>query len=312
MEDSNLELFYDVLDESINFLYEKTHLKYMELLLMSANNILAAEVIKELDDIEDTKKLTKIYERLTDVDFSVEDIRKALQAIILKGFKESRIPNGQTTPDTIGMFMAYLISRFDDSKGQLKILDPLIGTGNLTFSIANHLENEVLLYGIDNDELMINLSKISSELLQQPLELFFQDTLGLNLKDMDYVVFDCPHCEEVLGKYFPYQLIQTHVNSLKDNGYMIGVIPNDFFDYDKSQEFKKSILDILSILAIIELPGSMFVGQSKSILVMKRAIFDRKKCLMVKLPSFSEPKELNKSLVQIEEWFENNIKKEKE
>ena len=41
------------------------------------------------------------------VDFSVEDVRKAMQSIILRGFKEMKIPNGATTPDTIGIFITY-------------------------------------------------------------------------------------------------------------------------------------------------------------------------------------------------------------
>ena len=108
----NLELFYDCVDESNNFLYEVFRKPYFELIEMTVKNILAGDVVTELDDPADYKKLKKIYSKIKNVDFSVEDVRKAMQSIILRGFKEMRIPNGNTTPDTIGIFMAYLITRY--------------------------------------------------------------------------------------------------------------------------------------------------------------------------------------------------------
>ena len=98
---NNLELFYDVVDESNNLLYEILHLPYFELIELTAKNILAGEVLNDFDNHEDTKRLEAIYDKLSGVDFSVEDVRKAMQSIILRGFKEMRIPNGNTTPDTL-------------------------------------------------------------------------------------------------------------------------------------------------------------------------------------------------------------------
>ncbi len=54
----------------------------------------------------------------------MEDVRKAIQAIVLRGFKDMKIPNGNTTPDTLGIFMAYLITKICSYKN-LSILDPL-------------------------------------------------------------------------------------------------------------------------------------------------------------------------------------------
>ena len=82
----NLELFFDCLDESNNLLYEIFHKPYFELLEMTVKNILASEVLSDVDD-ENIEKLKKIYDRLENIDFSVEDVRKAMQAIILRGFK---------------------------------------------------------------------------------------------------------------------------------------------------------------------------------------------------------------------------------
>ena len=124
---NHLELFYDCVDESNNVLYEAFHKDYFELIEMTVKNILAGEILTDTDE-ETTLKLQTIYDRLADIDFQVEEVRKAMQAIILKGLKEMRLQNGATTPDTLGIFTAYLITKLSD-RSDLKILDPLCGTG---------------------------------------------------------------------------------------------------------------------------------------------------------------------------------------
>ena len=301
---SNLELFYDVLDESNNLLYEATKSNYFELIEMTADNILEGKVLSDVDESY-VKKLKKIYKKLDNVDFSVEDIRKALQSIILRGFKEMRIPNGNTTPDTLGIFMSYLITKLTDKK-EINVFDPMCGVGNLLFTISNYLDKKTSLYACDIDPWMTKLTKISADLMDTNVEIFMQDMMSLNLSNIDIVVSDIPTCLYENDKFFPYEAMLHMVDSLNDNGSMICIIQNDFFDYDKDQKFKKALLDKISIVGICELPDDMFkVGKPKSILVLqKKEIKDQ--CFMVKLPSFSNVTEFNDSLKLIESWFLKN------
>lgn len=301
---NNLELFYDVMDESNNLLYEATKNSYFELIEMTATNILEGEVVSDVSD-EYIKKLKKIYKKLENVDFSVEDIRKALQSIILRGFKEMRIPNGNTTPDTLGIFISYLITKLTDKK-EINLCDPMCGVGNLLFTISNYLDKKCNLYACDIDSWMAKLTKISADLMDNPVEIFLQDVMTLNLNNMDIIALDMPTCLYEDDKFFPYDVMLHTVDYLNDNGAMICIIQNDFFDYDKNQEFKKALLDKISIVGICELPDDMFKqGKPKSILVLqKKEIKD--KCFMVKLPSFSDVVEFNDSLKSIEAWFLKN------
>jgi site-specific DNA-methyltransferase (adenine-specific) len=307
---NNLELFYDCVDESNNFLYEVFRKPYFELIEMTVKNILAGEVLTEFEDPNDLKKLKKIYAKIKNVDFTVEDVRKAMQSIILRGFKEMRIPNGNTTPDTIGIFMAYLITKMCPNK-EISIVDPLCGTGNLLFTIANYLDKETKLYACDNDLWMTKLTSLTSDLLGLNTEVFLQDSLELNLSGIDSLVFDMPHEELKDNKYFPYEAILHYKNMLKDDGCMIGMVENDFFNYDKNQEFKKKLLEDMSIIGLTELPDEMFKAvKPKIILVLqKRKLSENTKCFMVKLPSFTNVNSFNEALLDIEAWFEKNNKK---
>lgn len=302
----NLELFYDCLDESNNFLYEVFHKPYFELIEMTVKNILAGEVLTEFEDEEKAEELKKIYDKIQDIDFSVEDVRKAMQSIILRGLKEMKIPNGNTTPDTLGILAAYLITKIHKDK-KINIYDPLCGTGNLLFTVNNYLDKDCKLFACDDDLWMTKLTALTADLLSVDAEVFYQDTRSLALTGMDAIVFDMPHQEFVDGNYFPYDAILHFSNELKEDGCMIGIVENDFFDYDANQEFKKELFKSMSILGLIELPDSMFnVGKPKLILVLQKKLLKDAKCFMVKLPNFNDVKDFNEALIDIEAWFKKN------
>lgn len=310
-ETSNMELVFDVISDSIEVLFDHVKGDYFTLYSLTVKNMLAGEVLQ--DDLEEDahKKLEEIYSRLSDKDISTEDIRKAIQSLMLRGLQETKNNNGEMTPDTIGLLFAYFISKFDPKERNVKILDPLAGFGNLLFTIENHLTLNTELYAIEHNQALVNLMKLNADLMSTNVNIYFSDTMNSNINDMDYVVMDFDYYDITEAGYFPYNVILHHMSSLKDGGVMICCIPDDFFNYDSDSNFKKALLEMGSIIGLIDLPDEMFKQNKKSILVIKKEKFDNKKMLMVKLPSFDDPKEFNNTLVRIEMWFEENINNKK-
>ncbi len=305
-EENNMELFYDVLDESIIILHEIFHKPYFELLEMSVNNILEGDILQNIDKKEDYNRLKDVYLKLQDKDFSVEDVRKAFQSITLRALKEMRIPNGLTTPDTIGIFFSYLVSKIV-TKEKINLLDPLVGTGNLLITLANYLDKELTIYAVDNDEWMCKITKMLADLTSNLVDIHLEDSLKSNLSNMDIITFDMPHKEFKDNYYFPYDAILKYKNMLNDEGIILGLVENDFFDYDKDKAFKKKLLNDMSILGILELPDDMFKAtKPKIIIFLYKKKIDNLKCFMVKLPSFKDVKVFNDALLDIEAWFEKN------
>ena len=302
MEYTNMELFYDVMEESISTLYELNKRSYFDLFFESVKNILESDLTTHYDEEADAK-LLRIYSRLSDKDFTPEDIRKALQSIIIRGLNEEHEVQ-DVTPDTIGFLMAYLISRLHQGR-EVSILDPLAGTGNMLLSIESHLNMNVSLFAIENSKLKINILKSMADLCQTIVEIYFQDTLNIKMKDMDFVVFDIP-TSYTLDPYFPYYLVLHHLESLKDDGYMIGLLPNDFFEHDNDMMFKEGLSKIGRVYGIIELPDSFFKSSPKSIIIFKKNTLKDKNCLMVKLPTFDDEGAFDNVLQQIEDWFLKN------
>lgn len=312
-ETSNFELFYDVLDESINKLYEIKHDRFFKLLVDTGKNIIANDVLQKEATIEQREELLKIYERLSDVPFNVEEIRRAFQMMVLRALKEENLKNGDITPDTIGFFVGYLINKLMPNAKKLNILDPVVGSGNFLYSVANHLDCDLHLFGIDNIKEILDIASIQGDLLNYDVEMFCQDTLDHPFSGMDIVVADLPDYKvpELEDKYFPYLCVLEHMASLKDNGYFISIVPNDFFEHDDDNFFKANIKKYGSVLGVLELPKNMFKSNPKSIIIFSRVALESKKCLLVELPSFTDVGALNKSLLQIEHWFEINKKEVK-
>ena len=305
--ESSMELVFDVISESIEFLFERIKGDFFTLYGLTVKNILANKVLQEEFSEEDKNELTKIYEKLDGKDISTEDIRKAVQSLMLRGLQETKLNNGGITPDTIGMLFAYFISKFEPVSRKIKLLDPLAGFGNLLFTLENHLSLDMELFAIEHNQALVNTMKLNADLMDVNLNIYFQDTLNANISDMDYIVTDFDYYDPIESGYFPYNVILHHMASLKDNGYMLCCIPDDFFNFDKDSTFKQTLMQMGSIVGLVELPDEFFKQQKKSILIIKKGQFDNKKCLMVKLPSFEDPKEFNNVLVQIEMWFDENI-----
>ena len=310
-ETPNLELFYDVLDESISKLYEIKKQTFFKLLIETGRNIVNQDVLNKEATPEQKNELMEIYHRLDDVDFNVEEIRKGFQLMVLRAYNEANLKPGDITPDTLGIFISYLINKLKGKVDKLKILDPVVGSGNLLYSVANHLDCNLHLFGIENVRDLCDIASIQGDLLNYEIEIFCQDTLNNPFSDIDIVVADIPGYDvKAFEKdfYFPYLCVLQHMASLKEDGYFIGILPNDFFEHDEDGFFKQNIVNYGSVLGVLELPINMFKANPKSIVIFTRQPLESKKCLLVDLPSFSDPASLNKALIQIEDWFLLNKK----
>jgi len=308
-KDENFELFYDVLDKTILILYEIRHDNFFDLLINTGKNILACDVLDHDADNKLKARLMRWYKKLEGVDFISEEIRKAFNMMVLRGFKEQNMKLGDVTPDTIGIFVAYLISKLKPNSKKLKILDPVVGAGNFLYTVSNHLDKELNLYGIDNIREVLELATIQGDLLNYPIEMYNQDTLTHPFTNMDIVIADLPdyYSEAYDNRYFPYLCILEHLNSLNADGYMITIVPNDFFSKDTDNFFKDNLKDTGSVIAVLELPSDMFVANPKSIVMFSKTKLESKKCLVTKLPSFKNIADVSNTLTDIELWFENSL-----
>lgn len=291
VDEKKIEEIFDIFQECAVFLYDNLKMNYYDSIKLTANSIL------DKDSIDIDKELILKFKRRINKfkdDYNVEELRKGLTYVFLNCFREMNWVNN-ITPDSIVYFINYLVDKFYPKK-KISILDPSIGCGNLLYGVSNN-RNVSALYGIDNDDRMIELAKIMGDFIE-PIRLFYQDTLTVDLENIDLIVSDLDFNMNT------YDFIIHHLDTLKKDGYMILIMNNDFFTNIDIE--KKKIIDSKgSMVGIIELPDSFFKNDKKSIVILRRNTNKVKNFLVAKMPEISDSGAMKEFLNKIEYWFIN-------
>lgn len=258
--------------------------------------------------------------------YSKEEIRKAFQLVILKGMKENTQPNHQMTPDSIGILFGYLVQKFYTSE-ELRLLDLAVGTGNLLTTAMNHqVGKNIAAYGVDIDDLLLQLALVNANLQEQPIEFFNQDSLEhLFIDPVDVVVSDLPvgyypndiRANEFKVKaedghtYAHHLFIEQSINYVKPGGYAFFVIPNNLFESEQAAKLHDYIKEEVHIQAIMQLPETLFKNKqsAKSILILQKKgnnIVAPKQVLLAKVPSFSNMRAMEQVLSELDTWIQAN------
>ena len=301
----NIEKFYDYFDSIANLLFKNYKLSYLEG-MNEAFNFLLDDQFEGEYSLEDTALIKEYKRDIVDVAFEHEEVRKSVQLGLLKGYKHEYSSNALITPDTIGLFIGYLVEKLYSDISLESIMDPLIGSGNLVFTILNHLEKKVKIFGIDDDILKCKISRNVADLMEYNSEMFFQDTLTYYDQGFDLLVTDLPVSEDNKD-YLPYKVINHHLDSLNKGKYFFAIIENDFFEKEDSKIFKSEIDKKAYIFGLIKLSETLFKNNPKSILILRKFGDNTEKpkeFLMVDLPSFNDLDNLNNTISQIDLWFE--------
>jgi site-specific DNA-methyltransferase (adenine-specific) len=324
---SKIENLFAVINETADLIAKECQLTYIEAVAETGENIFHGSILQEdLSEITE-KSLKRKYESINIDSFDKEELRKAYQLSILKGLKEGAHPNHQMTPDTIGLFLGYLVSKFVGNQKDISVLDPAVGTGNLLTTILNYLTIErVDSYGIDVDDLLIKLAFINANLQEHPVQFFNQDSLEHLLIDpVDIVVCDLPigyYPNEIEASkyelkadeghsYSHHLFIEQSMKHTKENGYLFFIVPNSLFDTKEAPKLNRYLKEVAIIQGFIKLPLSLFKDEKhgKSILILQKKGENSilpKQAMLAELPKFSNKEAMNSIMKQIDQWFRDN------
>jgi len=298
-----VEKLFDVLDQSASLYYELLKVPYLDGLVKTCENILANSVETELDELN--IKLTELIKNLEGIDFDKEEIRKAFQYSCLRGLKHQGISNQMITPESIGIFFSYLVNKLYEVNS-LSILDPLVGSGNLLAGLANNLDQDTVIFGIDNNYDYYKLSQALMGMLNYQENIFYQDILSFENIEVDLIATDFSG----IGQNEIFDIIK-HLNGLlKDNCFMISIIDNSFFDNELIKEFIYEVKDKWHFFGMIVLPESLFKVSRKSIFILQKIGDDfvkPDKFLVADLPDFNDEEKMITVINQLNDWF-NKIK----
>ncbi|WP_026693654.1 class I SAM-dependent methyltransferase [Peribacillus kribbensis] len=330
MNITKVETLFKLFNETAVILQEELPCSYLEALAETGENVFHGDILQdELSELT-KKRLMKHYNSISLQGYSKEDIRNGYQLAILKGMQENVQPNHQMTPDAVGMFVSYIMDKFLEAKQEYTLLDPVVGTGNLLFTIMNNQPGKnIASFGVDIDDLLIKLAYIGANLQEQAVQLYNQDALEPLLIDpVDAVICDLPvgyYPDDVRASeyelkadeghsYAHHLLIEKSMNHVKSGGYLFLIIPNSLFETKEAPKLNQFIKEQSYIQGLIQLPVSMFKTKAaaKSIFILQKkgdAIVPPKNALLVDLPNFSNVEGMQAIMKKISGWFEEERKK---
>lgn len=313
MNFEKIDLYYDLLDRAAMIIYEDLHLDYFESFLRVSKDINDRFDDTSLSE-EAIKKLEEIYEVLTLETFFNEEIRLALELLVIKAFKHINFPLDLMTPDSINYLLAMIIKTKYPNQ-TIAILDTCLGTANTLNAISNNLNHESFLAGIEKNETLVKLAIANSNLQRNEVIIYYQDALAkvpfrgeVVVGDLDSYDYNLEVNLELYQKgirYFPYLVIEARLENIIDDGYFIYVIDNDFFSKQGNEYFRSFLVNKATLVGLIVLPDSIVkkghVG--KSILIGKKAVLGNYNMIVLRLDSFSK-ENTEKLFVEIKDMME--------
>lgn len=323
--EQQIEQLFNWLDETTKIIEQHEDAPYIEALLASSQILFERELPDNLEP-NYKEKLSRQIEKINYNDFELEVRRKAMQLAILKGMKGATQQHHYITPDSVGIFIGYLVSKFLEGKKYFTLFDPACGTGNLLFAVMNQQkEVEIEAFGSEVDPTLIRLAFNNSNLQEKEVELFHQDSLKpILLSPVDVVVSDLPvgyYPDDATASgyelkadeghsYAHYLFIEQSIKYTKEGGYIFLLVPSFMFASEEQEQLQSFLQKHTYITGLLELPKSMFKDESftKSIFVLQKKGNGAKKpnkVLLAELPSFKDVQAMDRMLVQINNWFKN-------
>ncbi len=292
---------FEQFDKYINILKDDLRVTYLHALYLLSRDILEGYVNEDVS-MDVSYELEKILTDIQELDFKKEEMRKALVALTLNGYKKDNIRNSEITPDTIGLLVGYIANHLFRGKSSLSIIDPLVGTASLLTSVCNTLNKDFDIVGIDSNLDNIQLARVYADLQDYSVDFLLEDAIESGITGFDLVIGDIP-LYIYNDEYFPHVIVNKIFEMMNDDGYALMVIPNDFFEVEGI--LKAEIQEKATMLGLIKLPDDMFVDVKlgKSILLMKKKDELNKEFLLVDLPSLKDTEGFRNSIKKIDNWF---------
>ena len=321
MNHETIETLYDIVDEMAMLLVEHGNLRYLDALCAASQNIMAADVLQEVDT-EVEIQLFGLGKQLNEMEFEVEEVRKALQLALLKGLKADHVSSSSMTPDGVALLMAHVVSKLVPSMSDTSLADFVSGTGNLLTAVLNTFENPpASIYGADDDRAMLELSKMMADMQEYDIQFYHQSSVrAMAVPKVDVIIGDLPRSGYVDAadtnsklaaagcNFLPYLLVENHLNYLTDGGYAVYVIGNDFFSQKDAAKFHDVLTHTAYIGMLLQLPTEMFkdASKQKSLFVVRKhgeGVTKVQETFVAHFPNFGNIEEFRTMLTKMEEWI---------
>lgn len=277
IDNKKVDLFYDLIDKACMIYYNDIKRDYLEAFISFTNALINGLDEPKLSN-KAVQKLEKIINQISSQDFLNEEVRLAVELVLIKGYKHRNLLLDFLTPDGVSYIFSFIVNSIinndskykdldDDDFDEVVVMDTVMGAGNMLNTIINNGVRNITGIGIERDILLANLAKSLAEIIDNDIIVNVQDAKVKFNALADIIVGDFGETEDV------YDIILARLDNILNNGYFAYMVNNDFFTI-ATNEFKEALLKEATLMGLIVLPSN-FVKKGhvgKSIIVGKKEI----------------------------------------
>lgn len=277
IDNKKVDLFYDLIDKACMIYYNDIKRDYLEAFISFTNALINGLDEPKLSN-KAVQKLEKIINQISSQDFLNEEVRLAVELVLIKGYKHRNLLLDFLTPDGVSYIFSFIVNSIinndpkykdldDDDFDEVVVMDTVMGAGNMLNTIINNGARNITGIGIERDILLANLAKSLAEIIDNDIIVNVQDAKVKFNALADIIVGDFGETEDV------YDIILARLDNILNNGYFAYMVNNDFFT-KATNEFKEALLKEATLMGLIVLPSN-FVKKGhvgKSIIVGKKEI----------------------------------------
>lgn len=335
MANEHLKSLYTVLEQTTGLLRKNLNVSFLDAAI-EAGEDLQTGVIKHEDGLPDattTQQLEKQDQTIQLSNFSAEEIRQALQLLLVSAIRIDGIePNKQVTPDAMAELATFMITTFiPHLPATVTVADPAVGSGNLLFAVMNAMKSTLKVKpmgaGIDNDDRLLAFASMSAAMQQLDVTLYHQDALATPpFNNVRVVVSDLPVGYSPLDEraktfktaaaeghsYAHHLLIEQSLKLLAPGGLGLFFVPSDLFQSKEAATLTEWLAKATYFQGLLNLPKDFFASESarKAMLIIQRPggqAVRAKQVLLGDFPALNDEEAFSQFLANVKTWAEENI-----
>ncbi|WP_125705529.1 class I SAM-dependent methyltransferase [Lacticaseibacillus daqingensis] len=335
MANEHLKALYAVLEQTTDLLHKQLNTSYLEAATESGDDLLTGQ-ITHLDGLPDeaaTATLAAQYARIKLADYTPEEIREALQLLLVKAIQVDGIePNKQVTPDLMAGLATFMVTVFlKQVPARMTVADLAAGSGNLLFAVMNRLHQagaeHVSGLAVDNDETLLAFADMSSHLQRLDTTLYHQDALApLQFGAVDVAVADLPvgfypvderakqfeTAAQTGHSYAHHLLIEQSMAAVAPDGLGLFFVPSTVFQSDEAAGLTAWLTAHMHFQGLLNLPTELFAttAAQKSLLVLQKPgpkSQQVKQVLLGTFPALSDTSAFGAFLDAVKTWSATNL-----
>ncbi|CAM3321952.1 class I SAM-dependent methyltransferase [Vagococcus fessus] len=335
MPQNKIESGFNLLDNAIQLLQSSLTISFVDAYIENGENMNDDYQVRVEDNLPDDETKTKIeslYQEFKVLELEVEERRKVSQLLLLKGTMSEQLqPNHQLTPDTLGFLFVYLVEQLSPQKDKPLIINDLtVGMGNLLLTVMTNLQlagYHTQGNGIDVDDTLLAVTAVTTEWLEQAVQLYHQDSMQhLLIEPGDVAIADLPigyypHDEQASKfvtsteeghSYAHHLLMEQSMNYVKEDGFGLFLVPSNFLETDQASELKTWLTEKVYLQGVLQLPESLFKNKQsrKSIIIIQNrgdVSKQAKEVLLADVPSLKDGQQVQQFFKEFSTWKNKNL-----